>query len=225
MGVICASDDRVKGAGHQRDKYKLKLMQVSFLPDQFVLGGCRELGMVHLPFGLPFQFRAWRQKNENKVHLPKDVLQHHRHESKTQMAETIFIQSYIKFVTPDFASKLCSKIRRVWKINHKKCRVRFKSVIKLSFEHLKWNAVQFVKQCKSDSFILIFGCFCLLSVHMCQSVYLHLCVVHPAGPPELLSQLPWLPVQELFITFSVYLRERETMLRAQAHNLSIQSAV
>lgn len=61
MGVICATNGRVKGAGHQQDKYKLKLMQVSFLLDQFVLGGCTELGMVHLPFvpfGLPFQFRA-----------------------------------------------------------------------------------------------------------------------------------------------------------------------
>lgn len=37
MGVICGLDDGVKGAGHQRDKYKLKLMQVSFLLDQFVL--------------------------------------------------------------------------------------------------------------------------------------------------------------------------------------------
>lgn len=61
MGVICASNGGVKGAGHQQDKYKLKLMQVSFMLDQFVLGGCRELGMVHLPFvpfGLPFQFSA-----------------------------------------------------------------------------------------------------------------------------------------------------------------------
>lgn len=74
MGVICASDGGVKGAGHQRDKYKLKLMQVSFLLDQFVLGGCRELGMAHLPFGLPFQFRALRQKKKtpNQMYLPKD---------------------------------------------------------------------------------------------------------------------------------------------------------
>lgn len=73
MGVICASDGGVKGAGHQWDKYKLKLMQVSFLLDQFVLGGCRELGMVHLPFGLPFQFRAPRQKKTlNQMYLPKD---------------------------------------------------------------------------------------------------------------------------------------------------------
>lgn len=61
MGVICASNGGVKGAGHQQDKYKLKLMQVSILLDQFVLGCCREMGIVHLPFvpfSLPFHFRA-----------------------------------------------------------------------------------------------------------------------------------------------------------------------
>lgn len=48
MGVICASNGRVKGAGHQQDKYKLKLMQVSFLLDQSVVGDRRELGNATL---------------------------------------------------------------------------------------------------------------------------------------------------------------------------------
>lgn len=87
MGVICASDGGVKGAGHQRDKYKLKLMQVSFLLDQFVLGGCRELGMAHLPFGLPFQFRGPRQKKLRiKCTCLKMRPQHHRLDNEAQKA-------------------------------------------------------------------------------------------------------------------------------------------
>lgn len=64
MGVICAFNRGVKGAGHQQDKYKLKPMRVSFLLDRFVFAGCRRLAKVHLPFGFPLQFQAWRQKLE-----------------------------------------------------------------------------------------------------------------------------------------------------------------
>lgn len=98
MGVICASDGAVKGAGHQQDKYKLKLMQVSFLLDQFVFGGSTELGMVHLPFvpfGLPFQFRARRQKLKIEMYLPEDALQYHRLDNKAQKAAStpVFVVS------------------------------------------------------------------------------------------------------------------------------------
>lgn len=94
MGVICASDGAVKGAGHQQDKYKLKLMQVSFLLDQFVFGGCTELGMVLLPF-VPFQFRARRQKLKIEMYLPEDAFQYHRLDNKAQKpaSTTVFLVS------------------------------------------------------------------------------------------------------------------------------------
>lgn len=127
MGVICASDGGVKEAGHQQDKYKLKLMQVSFLLDQFVLGRLQRVrGMVHLPFvpfGLPFQFRAWRQKKEkkkpqNQMYLPEDVLPEHRLDNKARRSGNMsaFVGhkllsrlcediSHIKFLTSNFMSK------------------------------------------------------------------------------------------------------------------------
>lgn len=50
MGVICGSNGRLKGAGHQQYKYKLKLMQVSFLLDQFVLERLQQAGNGALAF-------------------------------------------------------------------------------------------------------------------------------------------------------------------------------
>lgn len=73
MGVICGLDGGVKGAGHQWDKYKLKLMRVSFLLDQFVLGGCADRGMAHLPFALSFRGlhpRGEKMKEKKKKNNP-----------------------------------------------------------------------------------------------------------------------------------------------------------
>lgn len=67
MGVICASYTKVKIAGHRQDKYKLKLMQVSLLFDQFVWGGYREADMVGLSLGLPFHTIALKAKTADEM--------------------------------------------------------------------------------------------------------------------------------------------------------------
>lgn len=81
MGVICGRDGGVKGAGHQRDKYKLKLMQVSFLLDQFVLGGsaraeewltCHLLfHFISVPAAPPLEAKKMKKRKvQNQMFLP-----------------------------------------------------------------------------------------------------------------------------------------------------------
>lgn len=88
MGVICGWDGGVKGAGHQRDKYKLKLMQVSFLLDQFVFGGpCRPRnGSLAICSSISFQSpqphpsrRKMKKKNNFRIKCScrEDESQHH----------------------------------------------------------------------------------------------------------------------------------------------------
>ena len=129
MGVICASNGRVKGTGHQQDKYKLKLMQVSFLLDQFVLGGLHTarngaLAICAIWSSISIQgLEAKTQKNQ--MYLPKDVPWYHRLDNKAWKAGNIaaFIihkfvfrfyedASHIKFVTSNFMCQKISTIKR-----------------------------------------------------------------------------------------------------------------
>lgn len=69
MGVICGSDSAVKGAGHQQDKYKLKLMQVSFLLDQFAFGRLRGARHGALAIGAILVFHFTSEPRGMKVHI------------------------------------------------------------------------------------------------------------------------------------------------------------
>ncbi len=87
----------------------------------------------------------------------------------------------------------------------------------------KW----YVNECMGDNFILTFilAVCCFLWVYVfpsvCACVCARVCVVRPAEPkrcpPELLSLLLWLRVQELFITASAHLREERNNAQSPMH--------
>lgn len=83
MGVICASNGAVKGAGHQQDKYKLKTMQASFLLDRFTCAGCRRLGTAHSPLGSHYNLRPGGKNWKSDV--PADEASpDHRRDNRTR---------------------------------------------------------------------------------------------------------------------------------------------
>lgn len=118
MGVICAFNRGVKRAGHQQDKYKLKPMRVSFLLDRLVFAGCRRLPKVHLPFGLPLQFQARRQKAEIRGSCPY-LPPYRRHDSGTTAmtskaaSKTIFMKKncHEKFLLSCYAQQTIRSCR------------------------------------------------------------------------------------------------------------------